>query len=1096
MTSQADAASTLVGEQDYQQLLRWNKNRPARVDACVHSLIAEQCQRRAEAIAVDAWDGKLSYTELDRLSSALAAHLSTLGVGPEVMVPVCFEKSQWVVVAILGIMKAGGAFVLLDESQPLQRMQYVCREVNASIIITSQRFAARGQDLADKVVAVSSESIASLPSSGESWSSPTVTPNNALYTIFTSGSTGQPKGAVIEHGSFSTNCLTYSKQTLLDSTSRVFQFSSLVWDAYLVEIVSPLVMGACVCIPSNEDRMSNMTKPFTDMQANHLHLTPTVARLLDPADLPTLKTLTLTGEVIVKSDVEKWAPQVNLVNAYGPTECTVVTSSRRLSPTSSDPQNVGYAGSATLWIVNPDDHDQLMPVGGVGELLIEGPIVSRGYLNCPDLTALTFVDTPSWRKNLPLAAGSMRFYRTGDLCHFAADGSLQFVGRKDSQIKINGQRVELEEVEQHVKKHFPHAHQVRADYVRRGTDAAGSIDGLLIYISCPSHQEAPVAVSPGSDLANPTARFRDFVSATVKNLREDIPGFMIPGNFVPLCQLPLLPSGKADKKRLQEQLKSLPADKIGQYGTGFTTKRTAETPIEYQLQALWASVLRLPQNSIGADDDFFSLGGRSLDAMQLVTKARNNGLQDIRVSMIFQNPILSVLAKIIDTTRIKEDTTLVTPIESNFTVSDLNPSALGSVQPDQIVSILPVTDFQYSYLQPGLKHYALWKITQPVDKDQFHQAWQTLVNRHAPLRTIYVPHQDSFLQVVLSRMEVQLPYHTVSPEELDAFCASLSQKDNDRPLPAGASYLQGTFVSSGPSQHTFILRSSHAQWDMDTLPRLFAELVDIYHGKDLPTPTMDFSSYMQHRLAHRTNAAYTFWQNHLNGASMTAFNGLRDNDPKRSIVAAFGGIPHPPPMKGLTVASLVKAGWALTLARVTKQQDLVFGHTVNGRDLGIRGLEQVVGCCLNTVPIRVTIQPTWTSRELVEHVQNQYTQTMEYEIIELSDIVKNCTSWPAKTNFGSVVTHDHANVLHVRDLDGSQTSLEPIYPETDESETESFPVQVATESEGTQLSIAIMAFNDTLSQSRTEWLLEKFSETLSDITNATTAPVNLSVYEG
>ncbi|KPM46406.1 Nonribosomal peptide synthetase 12 [Neonectria ditissima] len=1098
----AEAKITIVSSvseisiQDIEQIRQWNQHSPAQVNTTVHSLITQKCLERGEAPAIEAWDGTLSYAELDRLSSVLAAHLCHIGVGPETIVPLCFEKSRWVLVAMLAVMKAGGAYVLLDESQPLKRMQFVCREVKASIVVTSHRFAAQGQELGEKVVAVSEESLLSLPSAKD-WAAPAVSASNALYIIFTSGSTGQPKGVVVEHSAFSSCIVAFSKRLLLDETCRVLQFSSYTWDTCMEEMLFTLVAGGCVCIPSNDDRMSNLAGAFTALRANWMDLAGTVSRSLDPADLPALKTLVLGGEALVRSDVDKWATKLNLVNAYGVTECGGTITTRSVGPDSSDASNIGHAAGCISWIVQPDDHDVLMPVGAIGELLVEGPIIARGYLNRPDLTPSVFIGPPAWRRDFPLASPPGRFYKTGDLCQYAPDGSLRYLGRKDSQVKIGGQRVELEEVEHHVKKCFNHARQVRVVFISAGADSPGSVNGLIAFIDGLDSEQNISPATEGGYVAVPTDAFRHAARVAMEELRKIIPGYMVPNLFLPLCKMPRLESGKTDTRKLKEEAKGLSNSQILQYATaGSKTKQAPESPVERTIQSIWANVLGLPLDQIGGDDDFFSLGGRSLDAMKVVTQARRHGLQSLTVAMVFKVPVLSALALAVSQ---EVETKLALPHllpEDIVQVSDLDPGVLGHVRPEQVIHIFPTTDFQRIWLTPSLKAYDLWKITQPVDSDKLHRALQTVVDRHSILRTIFVPHQGGLLQVVLSSLKLPFTRVQSNAADHDAFCQSLCQQDSEEPLPAGDSYLHATLVSFGDADHTLILRTSHAQWDKDGLAAVFRDIVDVYHGRKPLSVAVDFSLYMQHRLAQKTDAGWRFWREYLQGASMTTVSGLAGSDSDRNLVGVMSTIPHPPPLPGLTVATLVKTAWALTLARLTQTTDLVFGHTVNGRFIGTLALEEVVGCCLNTIPIRVTIQPAWTARQLLDHVQGQYTQAMEYEMLEPLDIVKNCTPWSAGTDFGSVVTHDHEDVLSVAALDGGLTGSQPVYPAmTPEARTSMvWPLQLVTSSQESELAVGIMAFNDVLSQSRTQWLVDRFGEAMAELTSATERSPGLSPY--
>ncbi|KAF4227381.1 hypothetical protein CNMCM8980_007377 [Aspergillus fumigatiaffinis] len=314
-----------LSPEDRAQLQQWNGVVPTRVERCVHELIAERCRTQPDAPAVCAWDGDFTYGELDRRSSALAAHLARLGVGPEVFVPLLFEKSRWTAVAMLGVMKAGGAFVLLDPSQPQLRLQAICNAVSATFIMTSAANATAAAGCARQVVIVDDR--AAWYASSRCQIVSHVASHNVLYAVFTSGSMGIPKGISIEHRSFSTRAVFYSLPLSFSSAQdcRVFQFSSYTWDVSIFDTLSTLVWGGCVCTPSENERRDDLGIAVTKYGATSAILTPSMLKVLDPSSVPTLKFVTSIGEILSGTTAERWIPRLELINSYGPTECTVLS---------------------------------------------------------------------------------------------------------------------------------------------------------------------------------------------------------------------------------------------------------------------------------------------------------------------------------------------------------------------------------------------------------------------------------------------------------------------------------------------------------------------------------------------------------------------------------------------------------------------------------------------------------------------------------------------------------------------------------------------------------------------------------------------------
>jgi non-ribosomal peptide synthetase component F len=304
----------LVSEEDRKQIAIWNEGTPEQVDRCIHELIHQRCQIQPDAAAVCSWDGTITYQELDVMSSILAAYLIRLGVGPEMFVPLCFEKLKWTTVAILGILKAGGAFVLLDLSYPLNHLQDICQRLQARIVVASTTATDFAALLADQVITVSTDTPLwqdiNAPQISSLVSNPSVTPGNAAYVVFTSGSTGMPKGVVIEHRAFCSNAMSQSTSLCLTSNSRVLQFASYAFDASILDNLTTLIVGGCICVPSDADRLNHLAKAMNQLEVNWACLTPSVMRILRPEEVPTLKTLVLGGEAATESGIAAWSSRV------------------------------------------------------------------------------------------------------------------------------------------------------------------------------------------------------------------------------------------------------------------------------------------------------------------------------------------------------------------------------------------------------------------------------------------------------------------------------------------------------------------------------------------------------------------------------------------------------------------------------------------------------------------------------------------------------------------------------------------------------------------------------------------------------------------
>ncbi|KAE8848574.1 hypothetical protein PTNB85_02417 [Pyrenophora teres f. teres] len=538
----------LISPQDMSDVLRWNESIPHVAQHCVHHLIEKQNVRQPSAPAVCSWDGDLTYAQLHHSSSKLAAHLLDIGIGTEDIVPICFEKSMWAIVAMLGIMKAGGAFVALDPDAPYSRLFMVTREVGARVMVCSKEQLRRFPDLVDRTVTIGPCFDTFVTNTPIQVPLPVaVTPTGAAYVIFTSGSTGTPKGFVMEHQAFCTSALAHKEG--LQMKNRVLQFASYTFDVSIVEILSTLIHGGCVCVPSEEERRGHIAEAIARMRTNWAVLTPSFLSTLDPNSVPSLEVLCLAGETTSATLIEKWAPHVQLVNGYGPSECCVATSNRNVI-IGSNPRNIGVAVGAACWVADLDNHHRLSPVGCVGELLIEGHTLARHYLNQAEKTAEAFIPRPAW---LPWNRCD-RLYRTGDLVQYMPDGSMLFLGRKDTQVKIRGQRVELGEIEHNL------AMQDKVALAVVAYPKTGVYSNKLVAIIEPSTSihYTGTGIQPLSHKVLGEIGFD--VSVISQRVVQTLPTHMVPAIWIIVEKMPTLPSTKIDRSLVNTWLANVPSD--------------------------------------------------------------------------------------------------------------------------------------------------------------------------------------------------------------------------------------------------------------------------------------------------------------------------------------------------------------------------------------------------------------------------------------------------------------------------------------------------------------------------------------------------------
>ncbi|KAF1960677.1 acetyl-CoA synthetase-like protein, partial [Byssothecium circinans] len=608
-----------LSERDYAQICLWNnEQRPSYEEHLVHRLFEQVALLAPNAAAVCSWDGDATYEQLDVLSSTLAKRLVERGVEPGHYVPVCFEKSIWAVVAALGVLKAGAAFVPLDPAHPKARILDILHRVGAHAVVASLLHAPMFTSLVRLVVVVSASD-----SPPDDWndlvrcSSPTVTPRDSAFILFTSGSTGIPKGIVHEHRSVASNALGHGRSMRYGRDSRVLQFASHTFDVAQMDFWTTLLHGGCICIPEEEDRRYNIINVVETMKVNWALLTPSFASLIHPDQVPSLQTLVLGGETLPKEAVSKWADKVVLINCYGPAECGACLTLVVTPGTGRAPNNVGYAlPNSVCWLAEPENHDRLVPIGAVGELLVEGPNLARGYLNDPSKTESAFISSPSW------ASGSRprRFYKTGDLLRYNLDGSMDFIGRKDDQVKLRGQRVELGEVEHHLST-IP---EVSVSVV--AAPRAGCYTGELVAV-VQLENEQPHAIHGTSLVVQPDCSFG--IQHIKAHLDNCLPSYMVPTVCFVVQSLPFNTSLKVDRRAVTswlEQMAERQDERNGQDGPKMNGSQNLPATNNEDAFALSCEVARIAASQgvkssgtlRGRDFALHSLG---LDSIQVISLA-------------------------------------------------------------------------------------------------------------------------------------------------------------------------------------------------------------------------------------------------------------------------------------------------------------------------------------------------------------------------------------------------------------------------------------------------------------------------------------------
>ncbi|GAB1316519.1 hypothetical protein MFIFM68171_06729 [Madurella fahalii] len=713
-----------LSHKDLVQIRAWKRadieNLPLPPSTCVHDTVASWARRTPDAEAIDAWDVRLSFRELDTVSSALARYLmSQYGVSQGDKVPLHMDRSGLAIVCMLAVVKTGAAFVPLDPANPRERNEGIVETCKAERILV-QPGLADPRPLCPskaKTTLISWELLHSLPSD-TTQALPAVTPDSLAYTIFTSGSTGRPKGVMVEHRNLSHSLAAHGGSILRQGPdSRVLQFASPAFDACITEHLAPLSNGGCVCVPDAEDRMAGLAGFINAHAVNWCFLTPSFVKLLSPEDVPGLTTVVLGGEAITNDCIDRWAARTRLINGYGPTENTIAATACVVDPNpdTRDRASIGRGITCRTWVVDAEDHTRLVPIGEIGELVLQGPSVARGYLDDEEKTRAAFVDVPWWGLNDDGEGVPDRVYKTGDLVRYLADGSLYYLGRKDTQVKVRGQRLELSEVELQIPRDkIPHA----IASVPKG----GAYAGALVVVM--AAESAPGSAAGGGIqlLEGEVAQWALDAAAEARGILSTVlPVFAVPDIWLPIQTMPLNTSAKADRQAIARWLESIETRETGNApAEEGPICSSPESETEGIIQDSWAHVLGLPRDRVALDCSFQSLGGDSIRAVQVLGRCRSHNIR-FTVRRILEGASIRRLAA-----------------ESGS--QDKANIASGEESAELLHKPFPLSPVQriYAHRAPDSPHYfnqtCVVRLREKFNPDQILSALIRLVDAHSMLR--------------------------------------------------------------------------------------------------------------------------------------------------------------------------------------------------------------------------------------------------------------------------------------------------------------------------------------------------------------------------
>ncbi|HEY6352691.1 MAG TPA: amino acid adenylation domain-containing protein [Candidatus Angelobacter sp.] len=934
----------------HQVLFEWNSAEavPERQQT-IAELFEAQAKRTPAAVAVSFHGLELTYAELGSRTNQLGHYLRKMGAGPEVRVGTCLERGPEMIVALLGIFKSGATYVPLDPVFPVERLAYMIQDTATRAVLTQAKFRSL---LPTEIQFLDIEAgIDSIAAGTPETPLPSIDAQNAAYIIYTSGSTGRPKGVVIEHRNVHNMVLAQHAAFAPQESDRVLQFFSFSFDVSIFATLMALCSGARLVLGTSDELLPGpgLLSLLQTEAVTIGVLPPTVLDHLPPASLPELRKIIVGGEPWSEELLKTWGDGRQFFNSYGPTETTVQAAVGECKVGEGKPSIGRPIVNARIYLV--DEQLRLVPAGVAGELYIAGEGLGRGYLDNA-LTAEKYLPDPFSGK-----PGS-RMYRTGDWARWLPDGRIDLLGRKDEQVKIRGYRVELGEIESVLGQH---PSVLQCAVMARQTEHR---ERRLVAYVVPSQ---------------PSARAGE-LRAYLKN---KLPEYMVPAQFMMMEQLVLNSSGKVDRN-------ALPEVEFGNSDIG----RAPRVPGEEIMCQIFAEVLGLPRVSI--DDNFFDLGGHSLMATRLVSRVRSVLAAELPLRAVFESPTVAELAP-----HLRQGGTWT------HLVAQVRPESLPMSYAQQRLWFLDQLEGKSTeYHIPEALH-----LRGALDYEALAGAIDAIVERHEGLRTCFSQAADGEpVQIVTPRAEIELPLEDLTELSQDLQRQSIAaamRYEREQPFDlARGPLLRLKLLKLGEREH-ILLRTFHHiitdGWSQGIFNRELAALYQAFH-EDQPNPLeplsiqyADFALWQRQWLDEELKDQLSYWKDKLSGIPEELALPKDHQRPPRQTFA--GGACHVSLTSGqvaalkrlcqsnqATLYMMLLSVFAVLLQRYSGQDDIVLGSPIANRQ--DEKLENLIGFFVNSLVLRVQVTPEQSFHELLAQVRATALEAYRHQDLPFERLVE------------------------------------------------------------------------------------------------------------